>query len=185
MCIKKNDLLIVVDMQNVYLPGNPWACHKSLIAAENIKKLIESETIEHIVFTTFVPPKNPVGRWNNYNTEYADINNDPYMSEIMDVLKPYAQKYPVYEKSIYSSYGISELKELAANADHVLITGVVAECCVLATAISAIDAGNHVYYINDAVAGFSEQTETETEHLISYLSPLHTEVMNTEEYLNK
>ena len=77
------------------------------------------------------------------------------------------------------------MKELAANADHVLITGVVAECCVLATAVSAIDAGNHVYYIRDAVAGFSEQTETETEHLISYLSPLHTEVMNTEEYLNK
>lgn len=181
----KNDLLIIVDMQNVYLPNMPWACKKSPIAAENIIKLIESGTIQNIVFTTFMPPKNPVGRWKQYNEEYSDINNDPYMSELMDCLKPYAEHYPVYEKSVYSSYAIPELTELSANADRVLITGVVAECCVLATAISAIDAGAKVCYIKDAVAGFSEQTEVETEHIISYLSPLHTEVLKTDEYLDK
>ena len=42
-------------------------------------------------------------------------------------------------KSTYSSFEIPELCAMAEKADHVVLTGVVAECCVLATALSAID----------------------------------------------
>lgn len=179
------DLLLVIDMQKVYLPGNPWACPSIERSAGNIIRLLESGKIPQVIFTEFSAPQSPVGVWKNYNTEYAAINEDPVMNELLDVLKPYTARYPLWSKSVYSSYAIAQLRELAAAADHVVLTGVVAECCVLATAMSAIDAGNRVIYLKDAVSGFSEQNEAETEHLLSCLSPLHTSILCTEEYLSQ
>lgn len=39
--MKKEDLVLVVDMQKVYLKGNPWACENVGKAAENISKLLD------------------------------------------------------------------------------------------------------------------------------------------------
>ena len=71
----------------------------------------------------------------------------------------------------------------AKKARHLVISGVVAECCVLSTVLSAIDAGCKVIYLTDAVAGLSEVSRKETENIISYFAPLHTVLMTTEEYL--
>lgn len=51
------------------------------------------------------------------------------------------------------------------KARHLVISGVVAECCVLSTVLSAIDAGCKVIYLTDAVAGLSEVSRKETETL--------------------
>lgn len=179
------DLLLVIDMQNVYLPGNPWGCRDTENAAKQIIRLIESGKPQQTIFTVFTPPVSPTGVWKQYNLENKEINENAYMNEIIPSLKPYSEKYPVMEKSVYSSYAIPELKEMADKADHILITGVVAECCVLFTALSAIDAGHKVYYLKDAVSGFTLQTEAETEHILSCLSPMHTEIMTTVEYLQR
>ena len=53
----------------------------------------------------------------------------------------------------------------------------------VSTVLSAIDAGCKVIYLTDAVAGLSEASRTETEKIVSYFAPLHTELMTTEEYL--
>ena len=34
--MKKEDLVLVIDMQKVYMKGNPWACENVGKAAENI-----------------------------------------------------------------------------------------------------------------------------------------------------
>ncbi len=178
------DLLLIIDMQNVYLPGNPWACRKTEEAADQIIRLISSGKAWQTIFTIFTAPSSPTGIWKQYNLENREINENEYLNEIIAPLKPYSQRYPVMEKSVYSSYAIPELRKLADEADHILMTGVVAECCVLFTALSAIDAGHKVYYLKDAVSGFTAQTEAETEHILSCLSPLHTEIMTVEEYLS-
>mgnify|MGYP000570961584 CR=1 FL=1 len=36
-----NDLLLVIDMQNVYLPDQPWACETVAHTKANILKLLE------------------------------------------------------------------------------------------------------------------------------------------------
>ena len=55
MC--KNPLLLVIDMQNAYMPGPPWACQNYDVALENVKKL--SERIDNVIFTKYVASKNP------------------------------------------------------------------------------------------------------------------------------
>lgn len=59
---------------------------------------------------------------------------------------------PLRSKSTYSSFGNPDFKSLMARAGRIVITGVMSECCVLATA------------------------------MMEFASPTHTAVMTCEEY---
>ena len=95
--------------------------------------------------------------------------------------------YPLYTKSTYSSLTIPEVRaaarEAAKNGARVLVSGVVAECCVLATVMNLIDAGCKVIYLTDAVAGISPETEAAVELVLSGLEPLHVERMTVDKYV--
>lgn len=182
---KRRDLLLVVDMQNVYLPNEEWACPKVKDAIKNIKNLLDREIVEQVIFTKFVKPERPFGTWNDYNKEYAHINENVYLNEIVKEFHPYLSKWPVYEKSIYSSMRVPEILEAARKADHILIAGVVAECCVLATMIDAIDEGHRVIYLSDCTAGMSEENEEAVKKLAESFSPMHTRVMDSHTYLGE
>lgn len=177
------DLLVVVDMQNVYLEDQEWACTQTTQAAENIKLLIDDEVCDNNVFTVYYAPEDPVGTWVTYNEWYADINEDEWLNAVVDLLIEYTEIYPTYSKSTYSSFGNADFAELCNYADRIILTGVMAECCVLATAFDAIDAGLEIVYLTDAVAGCSDEYEQETEDIMAFYSPLHTELMTTAEYI--
>ena len=101
----------------------------------------------------------------------------------MDDFKGLQKKYKCYSKSVYSSYSIEQIRKAASNASCVVVTGVVAECCVLSTVMSLIDAGVYVIYLKDAVAGVNNETEEATITVLEGLAPLHLSIMTTEEYL--
>lgn len=182
---KNNDLLIVIDFQNVYLPGQEWSCPNTPEAVKNTCTLIDSGAVDSVVFTRFVAPENPVGTWNRYNLDNAQINADPYLCDMIDEIKPYLEKYPVYDKSTYTSMRVPELVEAAKKADRVLLAGVVAECCVLATLMEAIDNGYKTVYLTDCVAGQSDAHEASVRMVAEGLSPVHTEVMTSKEYMEQ
>ena len=135
-----------------------------------------------IAITKFMPPENPRGTWQDYNVQYADINANDWMNELVPGIRPLADKYPVYSKSVYSSMSIPALKEAALQAGRVVITGVVAECCVLFTAIDLIDLGCKLVSLTDACPGFTKEKEAATELVLKGLSPLHCLLMTTGEY---
>ena len=106
---KNRDLLLVIDMQNVYLPGQEWACPSMPDVTRKVRALLDAKKAGDTVFTRFVAPENPVGTWKDYNVENAAVNADPWLNAIVDDLQPYAAQYPVLEKSVYSSMKIPEL----------------------------------------------------------------------------
>lgn len=181
---KTKDLLLVIDMQNVYTKGQEWACEGVEAASSSILRLLESRIPQQIIFTRYLAHRHPEGVWKEYNKINAAVNADLWLNEMMPEFEPWTKIYPVYCKSIYSSFGIPEVTEAAKHADRLVISGVVAECCVLSTVLSAIDAGCKILYLTDAVAGLTKDSCKETEKIISYFAPLHTELMTTEEYLN-
>lgn len=181
--VRKQDLLVVIDMQNVYLPGQEWACPSMAEVSGRICRLLDAEAVEQTAFTQFVPPSDPVGTWKQYNIENAQVNSDQWLNAIVDELQGYTAKYPVYDKSVYSSMKIGALAELARSAEHVVLTGVVAECCVLSTMMEAIDLGHQVIYLWDCISGQSEQNEAAIRRIAESFAPLHTLVMSSEEYL--
>ncbi len=184
--MRDGDLILVTDMQNVYTEGQPWACLDTGRAATRIAGLCGKADASgkdiKIAITKFMPPENPRGTWQDYNVQYADINANDWMNELVPGIRPLADKYPVYSKSVYSSMSIPALKEAALQAGRVVITGVVAECCVLFTAIDLIDLGCKLVYLTDACPGFTKEKEAATELVLKGLSPLHCLLMTTGEY---
>ena len=133
--MSNHDLLLVIDLQNVYTEGQPWACCHIRQAARNIRRLLDAGVCGEVLFTRFVPPAQPEGMWR--------------------------ERYPLLDKSVYSSFSIPKVREAAARADRVVVTGVVAECCVLSTVLAGIDLGHRMVYLTDAVAGVTPESEAQ------------------------
>lgn len=177
------DLLLVIDMQNVYKAGQKWACLDTTGAAHNIHRLISSGHFDQVIFTRYLPNPAPEGVWKDYNVKYQDVNEDLYANEMVDELKEDLTHYPLYTKHIYSSLKIPEVLEACQKADRVIVSGVVAECCVLSTVLELIDAGIYTIYLKDAISGLDRPKELATELVLSGLSPLHVQMLTCEEFL--
>lgn len=175
------DLLLVIDMQNVYTPAMPWACGSIERCEENILKLLGSGIDS--AFTMFLPPQNPQGRWKEYSAVNREINENAWMNELIPAFKPYVNENNIFYKSTYSSLHAEGLLARIKEYDRVVVSGVVAECCVLSTVFSLIDEGIPFVYLSDAVSGLNEKSENEAEAVISYLVPVHGEIMSTEAYI--
>lgn len=183
--MKNNDLLLVIDMQNVYTRGQKWACMDTEGAAERTLSVIhamEQAGNDNIMFTRFLASQHPEGVWENYNRENREVNDSVWDNEMLPEFAQVLRKYPLYTKSVYSSLGIPEVLTAAKKADRVVITGVVAECCVLSTVFALIDAGIYVIYLTDGVSGLDRDKEAATDLVLSGLSPLHLSMMTVEEY---
>lgn len=185
--IKKTsrDLLLVTDMQNIYTTGQKWACLDTEGAAKRILSIIDQNKCSDVIFTRFLSNPNASGVWAEYNQKYADVNEDTWANEMLPCFTEALSKYPLYTKSVYSSLAIPEVLAAARNADRVVITGVVAECCVLSTIFALMDEGIYVVYLTDAVSGLDKPKEDATLLTLSGLCPLHCAIMTTEEYLSR
>lgn len=185
--MKKTDLILVIDMQNVYKKGQPWACLDTEGAAKSIVRIVKEaeKTLpaSQVIFTKYIAARHPAGAWKDYNRAYADINADPYLNAMLPSIKAASKGHPVYEKSTYSSVSVPAIRDAAMRSGRLVLTGVVSECCVLSTAFAAIDLGCHVLWIPDAVSGFDEPKERGAELMLRGLSPVHTAFMTTDEYL--
>ena len=183
--MKHNDAILVIDMQNVYLAGQPWACLNTEGIAKNIVSLVGKAKGHTVLLTEYLPSPNPTGTWKDYNRVYADINADVWLNELVPDIQKLTQAYPLYRKSTYSSMTIPQVREQALRADRLVLTGVVAECCVLYTALEAMDLGCKVIYLKDCISGFTKEKEAATELILSGLSPLHVQIMSMQEYLSE
>lgn len=177
------DLLLVVDMQNVYTKGQAWACRNMEDTVSAILRLLHSPSCPNVIFTRYLAPAEPEGTWKTYNEINASINADPHANAMMPEFKPFLCRYPLYTKSVYSSFAIPDVKNAAQKAGRVLITGVVAECCILSTILAGIDEGCKMIYLKDAVSGLTAASEQETLNIISYFAPLHAQIMTVDEYI--
>lgn len=179
----REDLLVLVDFQNVYLPGQPWACPTMEKAMDNTLAVINAPGAPDYILTQYMAPEDPTGCWVRYNEEYADINADPFLCDFADPIKPLATGDKVIVKSTYSSLDSPALQAMLAGKERIVLTGVVAECCVLATMMDAIDLGVEVIYLDDCIAGCSAENEQMIRTLAQSFSPMHTQVMTAQAYL--
>ena len=184
------DLLLAIDFQNVYMPGFDWACPSMPRSQANLVRLLRAGVFsrEQVLFTQYVTPQPAVGRWQTYVEEYRSICENPYLSEITDEMKPFAKDHPLHQKSVYSSMDVPEIRSAAVSSrdrgGSLLLSGVVAECCVLSTLMQAMDLGCRVIYLTDCVSGQNEQMEEAVRAIAQSFSPVHTLVMTSEEYLH-
>ncbi len=171
--INDKDFLLVIDMQNAYLPENPWGCVRMREAVQYTVQTLKKFKEEHIGFAKFIPPQNPQGTWQEYNKINKNINRNAWMNEYVDELKPYLREDNTYSKSVYSCCQNKKLHEKIIQYDRVFVVGVVAECCVLSTVLELVDMGKKVVYLTAGIAGESTEKEAEVIHVLQGMSPLH------------
>ena len=171
--IGENDLFLIIDMQNVYLPKQPWACPNIEYAVQYIKKMIDEFPKDQVIFTQYLPFRHPKGVWKEYNIVNAEINHNSWMNDYIEELKPYLTDSNFYSKSTYSCCRNKELYKKIDLYERIFVAGVVAECCVLATVFDLIDMGKKIVYLKEGIAGESEEKEKDIVTILEGLSPLH------------
>ena len=104
------DLMLVIDMQNVYASNGKWCCHATEDAAVNIKRVIREKPDLDVIFTRFLAPTEPRGAWQEYHRVNEDVNEDAFANEMLSRFDDELEKYPLYSKSTYSSLAIPEVR---------------------------------------------------------------------------
>lgn len=177
--------ILVIDVQNAYLPGQKWACASIAEAIPNIKKLCSERKDALMLFTRHVPSRDPQGTWMEYNRLNVDVNADSWLNELTDDMKELVAESgaPVIDKSLYSAWKAKEVRAMLEGVDAVVVAGVVAECCVLSTVFDLIDAGKYVFYLVDAISGVNGEVEAATVAVLKGLEYVHLRITTTEDYL--
>lgn len=171
--MKRNAALLIIDMQNVYLPENQWGCTRMNEVKKYIENIVNEFPENQVFFTQHIASKNPEGEWNLYNETYSKINSNTYLNDYVPELKKYISKDNLFIKSEFSALSNKNLLEELKKFDTIYVTGVVAECCILSTVFGLIDMGKKVVYCINGIAGQNEEKEKAVIEVLEALSPIH------------
>ncbi|MBE6910656.1 MAG: isochorismatase family protein [Ruminococcaceae bacterium] len=150
---------------------------------KNTIKLLSNENAPDYLLTKYIAPTDPVGRWAQYNEAFREINENPFLAELPEELTPFAAEGRVVSKSTYSAMKSDAVLAAAEGKKAIILTGVTAECSVLATMMDAIDMGYEVVYLYDCIARQSAEVDANVRGLAELYAPIHTTVMSSDEYL--
>lgn len=172
--------LVVIDMQRVFAePSSQWATPGFERAAAGVRRLVEGFR-DRTVFTRFVPGAPPAGAWIEYYEQwpFALERRD---ADIFDLVPEFAVVADAtVDCPTFSKW--PALRERLGDADQIVLTGVSTDCCVIATALAAADAGMRVLVASDACAGLSPEDHDRALAAMA-LFPPHIVVATVDEIL--
>ncbi len=152
-------LLVVIDMQRLFGdPSSPWATPGYAEIVSHVDDLVRAWPADRTVFTRFVIPEAWDGSWEPYYREWRAVTT-PEARPLMDLTEPWASRAPrTLDRATFSKWG-GELRNRAdeAGTRSLVLAGVATDCCVIATALPAADAGMFVRVVGDACAGATSE----------------------------
>ncbi len=139
--------LVVIDMQNVFAErDSPWCTPPFAAVAEKIAGLLPLFA-PRTVFTRFVPPGDIAGSWSDYYRKWSFAAAPPE-HELWALAGPW-RNAPSVDSHKFSKW-IPELQRITGKTAPIVLCGVSTDCCVLATALAAIDDGAFVRVVANA-----------------------------------
>ena len=131
-------LLIVVDMQQVVARDTLWHLPGVRDLLPTIIELADAFG-DDVAYSRHVPPADGGhGAWKRFYENWKELDEDPSNWDLMPEL---AGRPGIHAaKSTYSVFGAPELRA-ELERDELVLCGVETDCCVLATALEAIDHG--------------------------------------------
>ncbi|WP_226758278.1 cysteine hydrolase family protein [Arthrobacter sp. SO3] len=160
--------LVVIDMQRAFRQPGEWHIPRYDEAARIIARLAGSG-LEPII-TRFIPDPAEIGSWSSYYDRWRSMRLDPDDS-LWDIELPDIEVRGSIDLPTFSKWG-DELAGRIAVGEEVILTGVATDCCILATALGAADAGRYVTVVEDACAGQSDAEHDQALSLLELLSPM-------------
>ena len=160
--------LVVVDMQRVFAdPGSEWATPRFGEILPRVTELVAR--VRAVTFTRFVAPSTPKGSWVAYYERFpfAARPPDDRMWDLVDGLG--ADPARTISTTTFGKWG----HRLAARVGdaRLVLAGVSTECCVVATAVAAADAGARVEVVTDACAGATDASHAAALGVLEWFAP--------------
>ena len=145
------DWLVVIDMQPAFSrPDSPWFIPTMAVVAGRIERLVPAFA-DRVVFTRFVPPARPFGSWIAYYQSWP-FALTLEAAGLWELDPPWTGR-PAIASHTFSKWNAA----LRARCDGAaaVLCGVSTDCCVLMTALAAVDDGAAVRVVADACAAKS------------------------------
>ena len=129
--------LVVIDMQNVFAHGSPWASPEYATASQGIHRLLPAFG-ERVVYTRYVAPAEPEGAWVPYFElwPFALVPEDDHLYDFAPDIDPAG--HAVVTRTTFGKWS-AELAEATQHASEIVLTGVSTDCCVISTALPMAD----------------------------------------------
>jgi nicotinamidase-related amidase len=173
-------VLALIDLQRIFAePESGWATPDFQRVIKPTQQLVE--LFPTVVFTRFIAPAAPAGSWIPYYEQwpFALQPPDSYAYQLVDEFRG----APTLDKPTFGKWG-PELAEAVGPGGRLVLSGVTTDCCVLTTALAAVDAGVQVQVVADACAGVDEASHHKTLDIMRLYSPM-LEVVTVEEVRNQ
>jgi nicotinamidase-related amidase len=168
-------VLALIDLQKIFAdPASGWAAPDFQRVVEPTRELIKLFGPD-VVFTRFVAPERPAGAWVGYYEEFPFAVQPPDSEDyqLVDEFKG----APTLDKTTFGAWG----PELAAKADgRLVLAGVSTDCCVISTALSAVDAGVQVQVVEEACAGSTAENHRKAIDVMRLYAPM-LEIVSVEQ----
>lgn len=162
--------LVVIDMQEIFRsPDSEWFVPEYDAAAEQVSRLTERFT-GNVIWTRFVRDPQEPGSWRAYYDYWSGCRYEPD-SPAWDLTMHRGDGDSLLSLPTFSKWG-SELAQLTAEHDHLVVCGVATDCCVISTVLGAVDAGKKVTVVTDACAGVTTEAHSQAIALMGLLAPM-------------
>ncbi|MGD7003786.1 cysteine hydrolase family protein [Corynebacterium halotolerans] len=166
-----NAVLAVIDMQVAFHEtGSDWQVPRYEEAEAKVTEL--TEAFEQVVWTRFVRDPAEKGAWSDYYDRWSSFRVDE-TSRLWDLTIDPPPSQPVISLPTFSKWG-PELAALVPVSIPLVLCGVATDCCVLSTALGAIDAGRSVIVVTDACGALSDEAQEQTLRILELLAPMVT-----------
>lgn len=168
-------VLALIDLQRIFAdPASGWAAPDFRRVVEPTRELIRIFSPD-VVFTRFIAPERPSGAWIGYYEEFPFALQPPDSEDyqLVDEFKG----APTLDKTTFGAWG----PELAAKAGgRLVLAGVSTDCCVISTALSAVDAGVRVQVVEEACAGSTAENHAKAIDVMRLYAPM-LEIVSVEQ----
>lgn len=161
----KKRVLLLIDFQKVFKPEGFWPIPEFHRALYNALKFSKNFEDDEVFVTRFAPPRNIDGPgWKEYYDDCPPEMRDPN-NPLYDLDDALALKVQI-DASTFGKW-----KKFRVEADEVYLCGVSTDCCVLSTALAAVDDGRCVFVVKDACAAEDELHHTRALEIMKGYAP--------------
>lgn len=149
--------LVVIDPQVIFAdPESAWAAPRFQEIVAPVRRLAAAFG-DRVIITRWVPPEHKQGSWVPYFEQFAFADQPPdhHLFDLVPQAADLRARHTVSEPT-FGKWG-KQLQAITGANPHLVLTGVSTDCCVISTALPAIDAGAQVTVVSDACAGSDDE----------------------------
>lgn len=164
--------LVVIDPQVIFAsPESDWGSPMFAAIVPRVHSLARGFT-GRVVVTRFVAPTSPQGSWADYYARwpFARVEESDPLYAVVPELASLAAGAHVVTEPTFGKWGAA-LREIVGATPRLVLTGVSTDCCVIATALAAADAGARVTVATDACAGSTPDDHAAALRVMSLFEP--------------